>query len=100
MFVQQPFIEVNQPAQSGLGVPAKWCSLTSAASLHTLLPILKTQLPYFITYVEAVKAPINHDYIIIISSLTDRLIYSATLIFIRYVTTVCFEKQPENWKRA
>lgn len=55
----------------------------SVASLPELLPILKTQLPYFITYAEPLKAPINPDYIIIIiSSLTDRLIYSATVIFI------------------
>lgn len=61
----------------------------SVASLPELLPILKTQLPYFITYAEPLKAPINPDYIIIISSLTDRLIYSATVIFIWYVTTRC-----------
>lgn len=54
----------------------------SVASLPELLPTLKTQLPYFITYAEPLKAPINPDYIIIISSLTDRLIYSATVIFI------------------
>lgn len=59
----------------------------SVAAPRTLLPILKTQLPYFITYAEPLKAPINPDYIIIISSLTDRLIYSATVIFIWYVTT-------------
>ena len=47
----------------------------------TLVPILKIQLPYFITYDKPLKALINHD-CIIISALTSSLIYSTAVNFI------------------
>lgn len=77
----------------------KTSGLQEPSTSLPLIPILKIQLPYFITHDKPLKALINHE-CIIISALTSSLIYS-TANLIWYVVTFCtalwgHKKEPQN----